>query len=82
MARWSGDSPRPRRRRRVKFVFHPDQTIEAQPDGSLLVRFRASGWLEMAWHLYQWGDAVEVIAPEGLRALIEGHRRSDFEALP
>ncbi len=47
-----------------------------------MVRFRASGWLEMAWHLYQWGDAVEVLAPDGLRALVEGHRRSDFEALP
>jgi hypothetical protein len=36
----------------------------------------------MAWHLYQWGDAVEVLAPGGLRAMVEGHRRSDFEALP
>jgi predicted DNA-binding transcriptional regulator YafY len=42
----------------------------------------ASGWLEMAWHLYQWGDAVEVLAPEALRRMVEGHRRSDFEALP
>jgi predicted DNA-binding transcriptional regulator YafY len=64
------------------FLFHPDQTLEDQPDGGLVVRFRASGWLEMAWHLYQWGDAVEVLAPEGLRAMVEGYRRSDFEALP
>ncbi len=64
------------------FAFHPGQRLEDQPDGSLLVRFEASGWLEMAWHLYQWGDAVEVLAPEGLRAMVEGHRRSDFEALP
>ncbi len=42
----------------------------------------AAGWLEMAWHLYQWGDAVEVIAPEGLRALVENYRRNDFDALP
>jgi hypothetical protein len=42
----------------------------------------ASGWLERVWHLYQGGDAVEVLAPEGLRAMIEVHRRSDFEALP
>ncbi len=64
------------------FVFHPGQRLEHQPDGSLVVRFEASGWLEMAWHLYQWGDAVEVLAPEGLRAMVEGYRRSDFEALP
>jgi hypothetical protein len=49
------------------FVFHLGQQIEKQPDGSLVVRFHASGWLEMAWHLYQWGDTVEVVAPGGLR---------------
>jgi predicted DNA-binding transcriptional regulator YafY len=65
-----------------EFVFHPGQQLEDQPDGSLVVRFHASGWLEMAWHLYQWGDTVEVLAPGGLRAMVEGHRRSDFEALP
>jgi hypothetical protein len=26
--------------------------------------------------------ALEVIAPEGLRAMVEGHQRSDFGALP
>jgi predicted DNA-binding transcriptional regulator YafY len=65
-----------------EFVFHPDQRLEDQPDGALVVRFHASGWLEMAWHVYQWGDAVEVLAPEALRRLVEGHRRNDFEALP
>jgi predicted DNA-binding transcriptional regulator YafY len=65
-----------------EFVFHPAQRIEEQADGSLVVRFHASGWLEMAWHLYQWGDAVEVLAPEGLRNMVDGYRRSDFEALP
>jgi predicted DNA-binding transcriptional regulator YafY len=64
------------------FVFHPGQQFEDQPDGALVVRFNASGWLEMAWHLYQWGDAVEVLAPEALRQMVDGHRRSDFEALP
>lgn len=64
------------------FVFHPGQTAIEEEDGSLTVRFEASGWLEMAWHLYQWGDGVEVLAPEGLRAMVEGWRRGDFPALP
>ena len=64
------------------FVFHPDQTLTDEPDGSLTVRFHAAGHLEMAWHLYQWGDAVQVIAPEPLRRMVEAHRRSDFAALP
>jgi predicted DNA-binding transcriptional regulator YafY len=68
--------------RAIEFKFHPDQVLDPQPDGSLLVRFHAAGWLEMAWFLYQWGDAVEVLAPEGLRDLIEGHRRADFDSLP
>jgi predicted DNA-binding transcriptional regulator YafY len=63
-------------------VFHPGQRLGNEPDGSLVVRFEASGWLEMAWHLYQCGHAVEVLAPEGLRAMVEDHRRGDFEALP
>ena len=60
------------------FEFHPDQVIEDQPDGSLIVRFHASGWMEMCWHLYQWGDAVEVLEPEALREMVEGYRRGDF----
>jgi predicted DNA-binding transcriptional regulator YafY len=65
-----------------EFVFHPRQELVDDPDGSLLVRFHASGHLEMAWHLYMWGDAVEVLAPEPLRAMVERHRRGDFPALP
>lgn len=64
------------------FDFHPDQELEWAADGSLIVRFRAAGHLEMAWFLYQWGDSVEVIRPAALRDLVEGHRRSDFDVPP
>lgn len=64
------------------FLFHPDQQLEPQADGSLIVRFRASGHLEMAWHLYMWGDKVEVIAPAALKDMVAGYRRSDFPANP
>ena len=65
-----------------EFTFHPAQHLTDEPDGSLTVRFAASGHLEMAWHLYQWGDAVEVLAPAALRDLVAGHRRSDLAAFP
>jgi predicted DNA-binding transcriptional regulator YafY len=68
--------------RAAGFRFHPRQILEPQADGSLIVRFHAAGWLEMAWHLYQWGDRVEVLAPLPLREMVEGHRRSDFAAMP
>jgi predicted DNA-binding transcriptional regulator YafY len=65
-----------------QFVFHPDQEMVEDADGSLTVRFTASGHLEMAWHLYQWGDQVEVLAPDDLREMVTAHRRADFPALP
>lgn len=65
-----------------QFIFHPDQTMTEEPGGALTVRFTASGQLEMAWHLYQWGDRVEVLEPASLRDLVAGHRRGDFPALP
>ncbi|MBC2802390.1 WYL domain-containing protein [Rhizobium ruizarguesonis] len=68
--------------RAAGFRFHPRQVLEREDDGSLLVRFKASGWLEMTWHLYQWGDKVEVIAPRGLQTLVNGYQRSDLKALP
>jgi predicted DNA-binding transcriptional regulator YafY len=64
------------------FLFHPTQEMTEEADGSLTVRFTASGHLEMAWHLYMWGDDVEVLAPEPLRVIVERHRRKDFPALP
>jgi predicted DNA-binding transcriptional regulator YafY len=56
--------------------------MEEEPDGSLVVRFKASGQLEMCWHLYAWGDKVEVLEPESLKRLVAGYRRSDFPAKP
>ena len=64
------------------FMFHPDQNTTIEPDGALLVTFRASGYLEMCWHLYAWGDKVEVIAPSALREMVGDYRRSDFAGLP
>lgn len=34
------------------------------PDGTLTVKFKAGRHLEMKWHLYTWGDNVEVIKPK------------------
>lgn len=63
------------------WVFHPTQVMEAQPDGSLIVRFTAGGLIEMAWHLQIWGKHVKVLAPAGLAKLVNG-RRTDWGAMP
>jgi predicted DNA-binding transcriptional regulator YafY len=50
--------------------FHPNQTVERLADGGALVRFRASGMLELVWHLFCWGNQIEVISPVSLRELM------------
>ncbi|MBO6519775.1 MAG: WYL domain-containing protein [Rhodospirillales bacterium] len=65
----------------AEFEFHPTQQLEPQEDGSLIVRFWAASDLEMAWHLYMWGDKVEVIAPQSLKEMVADNRPS-WPALP
>ena len=47
-----------------RMVFHPSQETRLNPSGSLKVSFRAGGRLEMAWHLYTWGNKVKVVKPK------------------
>ena len=54
------------------FVFHPDQSIEENGDGSLTVRFKAGGIDEMCWHLFTWGESVTVEKPVRLRRRLAG----------
>ncbi len=54
-----------------EYMFHPTQTIEEQPDGSLIVKFRAGGALEMCWHLVTWGGKIEVISPNKLHECLK-----------
>lgn len=65
-----------------KFTFHPNQTVEDAADGSVVVRFRAAGILEMTWHLYMWGVHVEVLSPAVLHEMVDPYRRKDFISLP
>ena len=65
-----------------EFVFHPTQVLTEMADGSLLVEFTASGWVEMAWHLMSWGNAVEVLSPPELIAILDEVRRGEMEVLP
>lgn len=51
----------------AEWNFHPNQTTKRQKDGSLLVTFHAGGTWELSWHLFTWGDTVEILEPESLR---------------
>jgi predicted DNA-binding transcriptional regulator YafY len=65
-----------------EFMFHPDQVMTDDEDGGLIVTFRASGWIEMAWHLYQWGASVEVLEPPRLREIVKNIKNKDLKVLP
>ncbi len=47
-----------------QYIFHPTQTMLKNDDGTLTVKFKAGGRLEMDWHLYTWNKHVTVIKPE------------------
>lgn len=49
------------------YRFHSSQTVEDHPRGGAIVRFRASGMLELAWHLFCWGNKIEIVEPVSLR---------------
>ena len=47
----------------AQYIFHPSQKMLRNKDGTLTVKFKAGGKLEMDWHLYTWGNHVKVIKP-------------------
>jgi predicted DNA-binding transcriptional regulator YafY len=47
--------------------FHPTQRIEEQPDGSIIMRFKAGGWKEMCWYVMTWEGQAEILEPPHLR---------------
>jgi len=51
----------------AEYLFHPSQTLEREDDGTLVVRFRASGLWEMAWHAFEWSGDLEIVEPPELR---------------
>jgi predicted DNA-binding transcriptional regulator YafY len=49
------------------YLFHPTQIMADEPDGSLVVSFRAGGLREMCWHLFRWGEDVTILSPSPLK---------------
>lgn len=50
-----------------QFNFHPTQSGKYNDDGSYTVTFRASGSLEIIWHIFKWGSGCKIIAPKSLQ---------------
>jgi predicted DNA-binding transcriptional regulator YafY len=52
------------------YLFHPTQILSEEADGSLTVRFRAGGLLQIAQHLMTWGTTVTILAPDDLKTIM------------
>lgn len=61
--------------------WHPTQSFEDQADGAVIVRFRASGMRELAWHLFTWGEQAMILAPARLKAVMAGELAAAGRAL-
>lgn len=58
------------------YRFHSSQTVENHSEGGVIVRFRASGMLELAWHLFSWANKIEIVEPISLRQQITTELRA------
>ena len=54
----------------LRWRFHATQQVTPEAEGSVLVTFRAGGMRELSWHLFTWGDAVEIVAPQVLKDMM------------
>lgn len=51
----------------LNYNFHPTQKIKQNDDGTVTVKFKASGETEILWHLFKWGDSVKILSPKSLK---------------
>jgi len=59
----------------LRWRFHATQQVKQEEDGSVLVTFRAGGMRELSWHLFTWGDKIEIIAPQVLKDMMVAELR-------
>lgn len=51
----------------LHFNFHPTQKVKENEDGTVTVKFKASGPYEIIWHVFKWGEFVKIVSPKSLR---------------
>ena len=51
----------------LNYNFHPTQKIKQNEDGTVTVKFKASGDKEILWHIFRWGENVKIVSPKNLK---------------
>ncbi len=53
----------------LNYHFHNTQKVKQNEDGTVTVKFKASGEYEIMWHLFKWGADVKILAPTKLKKM-------------
>ena len=51
----------------LNYYFHSTQKMKQNEDGTVTVKFKASGEYEIMWHLFRWGSDVKILSPVSLK---------------
>ena len=51
----------------LNYYFHSTQKMKQNEDGTVTVKFKASGEYEIMWHLFRWGSDVKILSPINLK---------------
>ena len=60
----------------MSYNFHPTQKVKRNEDGTVTVKFKASGEYEILWHLFKWGESVKILAPKKLKQIYREYLES------
>lgn len=63
----------------MNYNFHPTQKIKPNDDGTVTVKFKASGNKEILWHLFKWGSNVKILSPASLKKEYKDYLKSVLE---
>src|SRR5574344_1145961 len=63
----------------MAYNFHPSQKVKQEEDGTVTVRFKASGDKEIIWHVFKWGKHCKIMAPKSLKKEYENYLKENLE---
>lgn len=57
----------------LNYNFHPTQQIKQGKDGTVTVKFKASGDKEIMWHVFRWGAGCKIVSPRSLKTKYQSY---------
>ena len=63
----------------LNYNFHPTQKFKIEEDGSVTLKFKASGAREIMWHVFKWGKQCKILAPKVLKKEYEEYLEENLK---